>query len=104
MHLSAFAKAKVESGVLRVEQAVLAPLRHRTFFSLTELNEAIREQLKILNNRPFQKLETSRQILFETLERPALKPLPVHPYVYAEWKKATLNIDYHHEVPSAHSI
>jgi len=91
-------KAKVESGVLRVEQAVLAPLRHRTFFSLTELNEAIREQLKILNNRPFQKLETSRQILFETLEKPALKPLPVHPYVYAEWKKATLNIDYHLEV------
>jgi transposase len=91
-------KAKVESGVLRVEQAVLAPLRHRTFFSLAELNEAIREQLKILNNRPFQKLETSRQILFETLDKPALKPLPVHPYVYADWKKATLNIDYHLEV------
>ena len=91
-------KAKVESGVLRVEQMVLAPLRHRTFFSLTELNEAIRDQLKILNNRPFQKLDASRQILFETLDRPALKPLPVHSYVYADWKKATLNIDYHLEV------
>lgn len=91
-------KAKVESGVLRVEQAVLAPLRHRTFFSLADLNEAIRDQLKILNNRPFQKLDASRQILFETLEKPALKPLPVRPYAYADWKKATLNIDYHLEV------
>jgi transposase len=91
-------KAKVESGVLRVEQAILAPLRHRTFFSLAELNEAIREQLKILNNRPFQKLDASRQILFETLDKPALKPLPVNPYAYADWKKATLNIDYHLEV------
>lgn len=91
-------KAKVESGVKRTGQAVLAPLRHRTFFSLAELNEAVRQQLEILNNRRFQKLETSRRILFETLDRPALKPLPASPYVYAEWRKATLNIDYHIEV------
>jgi hypothetical protein len=75
-----------------------APLRHRTFFSLTELNHAISEQLEILNNRPFQKLETSRKILFETLDKPALKPLPSHPYVYAEWKTASVNIDCHIEV------
>lgn len=91
-------KAKVESGVLRVSQAILAPLRHRTFFSLIELNGAIGQQLEILNNRRFQKLDTSRRILFETLDRPALKPLPSTPYLYADWKKATLNIDYHIEV------
>jgi transposase len=54
--------------------------------------------LKILNNRPLQKLETTRQILFETLDQPALKPLPAQLYVYADWKGATVNIDYHIEV------
>lgn len=91
-------KAKVESGVLQVEQWVLAPLRHRTFFSLSELNEAILEQLDRLNNRPFQKLDATRKILFERLDKPALKPLPAQPYIFADWKKAKVNIDYHIEV------
>lgn len=42
-------KAKVESGVLQVERWVLAPLRHHTFFSLGDLNEAIAEKLEIFN-------------------------------------------------------
>jgi transposase len=91
-------KAKVESGVLQVERWVLAPLRHRSFFSLTELNEAIREQLEFLNNRPFEKLQATRRSLFEALEKPVLKPLPIHPFSFAEWKTARVNIDYHIEV------
>jgi transposase len=91
-------KAKVESGVLQVEHWVLAPLRNRTFFSLGELQEAIAEKLETLNDRPFQKLEGTRRILFETLEKPVLKPLPVHSYVYADWKRTRVNIDYHIEV------
>jgi transposase len=91
-------KAKVESGVLQVEHWVLAPLRNRTFFSLSEIKEAMTEKLLALNNRPFQKLESTRKMLFETLEKPVLKPLPVHPYVYAEWKSARVNIDYHIEL------
>jgi transposase len=91
-------KAKVESGVLQVERWVLAPLRHRTFFSLSELNEAIQKQLEFLNNRSFEKLQTTRKSLFETLEKPVLKPLPIHRFVFAEWKTARVNIDYHIEV------
>jgi transposase len=91
-------KAKVESGVLVVERWILARLRHHTFFSLAELNTAIRSLLTALNSRPFKKLPGSRQQLFDTLERPALKPLPAVPYEYAEWKKARVNIDYHVEV------
>ena len=91
-------KAKGESAVLQVERWVLAPLRHRTFFSLTELNQALRAQLELLNHRPFEKLPTSRKILFETLERPTLKPLPSHRFIFAEWKSAKVNIDYHIEV------
>lgn len=91
-------KAKVESGVLVVTRWILAALRNRQFFSLGELNSAIKELLIRLNTRPFKKLQGSRQSLFETLDKPALIPLPSERYQYAEWKKATVNIDYHIEV------
>ncbi len=90
-------KAKVESAVLIAERWILAALRNHTFFSLEELNNAIAEKLIELNNRPFQKMDGSRKSLFESLDKPALKPLPV-PYEYARWKKARINIDYHVEV------
>jgi len=88
-------KAKVEAGVLVVERWILAALRHRTFFSLAELNAAIGELLEKLNARPFKKLPGSRREHFESLDKPALQPLPAAPYVYAEWKKARVHIDYH---------
>jgi len=91
-------KAKVESAVLIAERWILAALRNYTFFSLEELNQAIREKLQDFNLRKFQKIEGTRKELFENLDRPALKPLPEKPYEYAEWKKATVNIDYHIEV------
>lgn len=91
-------KAKVESGVLQVERWVLAPLRHCTFFSLRDLNDAIAKQIQWLNDRPLQQLKTSRRSLYETLEKPALKALPAERYVYAEWKKPRVNIDYHIEL------
>jgi len=88
-------KAKVETGVQVVERWILAVLRHRTFFSLAELNTAIRELLEKLNARPFKKLPGCRRAHFESLDKPALQPLPTEPYVYAEWKKARVHIDYH---------
>jgi transposase len=91
-------KAKVEAGVLLVERWIIARLRQRTFGSLVELNVAIRELLDGLNARPFKKLPGSRRRLFEDLDRPALKPLPAHPYAFATWKLARVNIDYHIEV------
>jgi transposase len=56
-------KAKVEVGVQVVERWILARLRHRQFFSLAEVNQAIRELLSQLNDRPFQKLPGSRRSL-----------------------------------------
>jgi transposase len=91
-------KAKVEAGVLLVTRWITAALRHHTFFSIAETNEKVRELLERLNTRKFKKLDTSRKELFETIEKPSLKPLPVTRYEYAEWKKATVNIDYHIEV------
>jgi transposase len=91
-------KAKVEVGVQVAERWIVARLRHHTFFALAEVNAAIHPLLLALNTRPFKKLPGSRRSLFETLDRPALRPLPARPYEYAEWKRARVNIDYHVEV------
>lgn len=55
-------KAKVEVAVQVVQRWVLARLRHRRFFSLAELNGAIRELVTDLNDRPMRHLATSRRI------------------------------------------
>jgi len=91
-------RAKVEVGVQVVERWILAVLRHRVFFSLAELNQAIAEELVKLNEAPFQKLAGSRRLLYETVEKAALKPLPAQRYEFAHWKKARVNVDYHVEV------
>jgi len=91
-------KAKAEVGVQVAERWILARLRNTTFFSLPQANEAIAVLLRDLNNRPFKKLPGSRRSLFESLDRPALRPLPSQPYEYAEWRRARVNIDYHIEV------
>lgn len=88
-------KAKVENGVLIVERFILARLRNRQFFSLEELNQAIRELLDELNARLMRKLGASRRAFFEALDLPVLKALPDEPYQYAEWKKCRVAPDYH---------
>ena len=90
-------KAKVESGVQVVERWIIARLRHRRFFSVAEVDAAVAELLLALNTRPFKKLPGSRQEAFALVDAPYLRPLPVSTFVIAEWKKATVNIDYHVE-------
>jgi transposase len=91
-------KAKVEVGVQVVERWILARLRKMTFFSLAELNTEIGKLLTFVNERSFKKLPGCRRSLFESLDKPALKPLSETPYVFAEWKKARVHIDYHVEI------
>src|SRR5262249_6998852 len=88
-------KAKVESAVLVVQRWILARLRHRMFWGLGELNQAIAELLEELNHRPFQKLEGSRASAFESLARPLLRPLPTRRYELGVWARAKVHIDYH---------
>ena len=95
-------KAKVEVGVLISQRWILAVLRKRTFYSLAELNAAIRECLERLNSRLLHRLKKSRRELFETMDRPAALPLPQRPYEYAEWYKARVDFDYHIEVDDHH--
>ncbi|MBI3568334.1 MAG: IS21 family transposase [Gemmatimonadetes bacterium] len=88
-------KAKVESRVQIAERWIVAPLRDYQFTSLAELNTEIARCREAINDRPFQKLDGTRRSLFTTVEAPALRPLPSERYELAEWRTATVNIDYH---------
>lgn len=90
-------KAKVEAGVLLVERWILAALRKRQFHSLGELNEAIADLLKRLNERAFRKRDGNRKSVFEQVDQPALRPLPAERYEFGQWRTARVNIDYHVE-------
>jgi transposase len=91
-------KAKVEKAVQEVERWIIAPLRHRTFYSIAEINEAIRSLLAELNSKTMRDYGASRQELFEQLDKPALKALPAVSYEFAQWKKARVHLDYHVEL------
>lgn len=90
-------KAKVEVAVQVAQRWILARLRNRRFFSLAELNAAIRPLLDDLNTRIMRDYGASRADLFATLDRPNLAPLPAEPYVFARWKRARVAPDYHIE-------
>ena len=70
-------------------------LRNEQFFSLNELNRAIRQKMEAFSRRPFQKKEGSRYEIFRDEELPLLAPLPATPYELAEWKQATVQFNYH---------
>jgi transposase len=92
-------KAKVEVGVLIAERWLLGRLRHAKFYSLAELNAAIAEFCRRLNDeRLIRRVNQTRRHLLETVERPALRSLPAEPYVLAEWRIRRVGIDYHVEV------
>jgi transposase len=89
-------KAKAEVGVQVVERWILARLRRRTFFSLGELNRAIRELLDELNQRPMRAWGKSRRQLFVEIEQSSLQPLPDRAYdEQTVLLAATIGVDYH---------
>ncbi|MEG3178962.1 hypothetical protein U1872_22330 [Sphingomonas sp. RB3P16] len=88
----------MEAGVRFAQTYILGRLRNHDFFSLEEANAAIRIVMAQMNTRPMRKIGVSRADLLESLERPALRPLPDAEYEYAEWKLVRVGIDYHVEV------
>jgi hypothetical protein len=95
-------KAKAEVGVQVVERWILARLRRLSFFSLGELNQAIRSLLVELNAKPFKQLPGNRRQAFEQLDRPALRPLPRQPYQYTEIKPVKAGCNYHVQFKDHH--
>jgi transposase len=88
-------KSKPEVGVQIVERWIMMRLRKLQLFGLAEANQAIRVLLDDLNSRPFKQRPGSRQSQFESIDKPALKPLPGAPYAYRHVVKARAHIDYH---------
>jgi len=88
-------KALVENGVKLTQRWLLARLRHETFYSIAQLNNRIHELMPHYRNKKMKRLGVSRQELFDTLDKPALKPLPVNEYEYKEFKLLKVSIDYH---------
>ncbi len=88
-------KSKAENGVKLCKRWILARLRNRIFTNLHEMNLAIMELLDQFNNRIMKKIGKSRKELYEILDRPQALPLPDTRYVFADWKRARVNINYH---------
>lgn len=87
-------KAKAENSVLVVKRWILFRLRKRIFTSLGELNGAIKELLEDVNNRPFKQLPGTRRSVYEAIDLPALKPLPTTKFIYAEFRRVRVNLEY----------
>ncbi len=88
-------KPNVEGSVGKISTWITAALRNEQFFSLAELNAAIKEKLTAYNARKFEKKECSRLSLFLGEEMPLLAPLPATPFELCEWKQATVQFNYH---------
>ena len=88
-------KPNAEGNVGHVSTWITAALRNEKFFSLAELNKAIRIKLEKYNAAAFEKKEGSRQSLFLGEEKPLLAPLPATRYELAEYKTATVQYNYH---------
>ena len=88
-------KPNVEGAVHLVSTWITAALRNEQFFSLAELNAAIREKLAKFNANEFQKKEGSRRGLFLEEEKPLLATLPATRFELADWRQATVQFNYH---------
>lgn len=88
-------KADAEGTVGVISTWITAALRNEQFFSISELNRAIRKKLEDFSRKPFQKKEGSRYEIFHEEELPLLLPLPATRYELAEWKQATVLFNYH---------
>lgn len=88
-------KSKAEQGVQGIQRWILAVLRHQTFFSVDELNDAISLLLDNYNNKIVKRFNKSRFEMFLELDKPFLQSLPNERYIYKEFKEATVSQSYH---------
>ncbi len=88
-------KSLVEGAVKWIYKRVFAPLRNMTFFSLGELNMEIKRLMVLANAMSFQIKEHSRTILFNEIERSALRALPDQRYEYKSFRWLTVQKNSH---------
>lgn len=88
-------KALVEGAVKLVYQRIFFHLSKQTFFSLSELNEALHKLLEDYNGRTFYKQSESRLERFIRAEKDLLKPLPPHRFEPRTVKRAKVQKNCH---------
>jgi hypothetical protein len=66
---------RIRYSVQVAQRWIVAALRHHKFFSLEELNQAIRELIK-LNHRSFRKRDGTRASAWEAIDKPPLSRCP----------------------------
>ncbi len=91
-------KASAEGAVGKISTWIIAALRNRQFFTLNDLNKAIKEKLKDFNTKPFQIKDGSRESVFLQEEQELLLPLPRESYEISTWSTATVAYNYHIQV------
>ncbi len=83
-------KSLVEGAVKIVYNRIFTEIGDMIFFSLSELNHSIRQELKKYNNIKLTGKQSSRRQIFEDTERIELKPLPVKRYEIKSYRQATV--------------
>lgn len=86
-------KALVENAVGLIMRLFKFRYRNRTFFSITEINEALTAVTQEINDRIHSRLKISRRLRWETEERGKLKPLPEFPFEEIDWKISRVHPD-----------
>jgi hypothetical protein len=86
-------KSIVEGAVKLIMRLFRWNYRRHTFFSLDEINRALSEVVKQINERSHTRFRTSRLERWQLLERKTLKDLPDSPFESIEWTKARVHPD-----------
>ncbi len=86
-------KPGVEKAVGIASTWIIAALRNQQFFSVSELNIAVREKLTEFNEKPFQKKPGNRREAFLE-EKGFLLPLPRSQYELSSWRVAVVGHNY----------
>ncbi|MCD7854077.1 MAG: IS21 family transposase [Clostridiales bacterium] len=87
-------KSLAEGTVRFATTWIIAALRNQKFFSIDEVNAAVKEKLGELNKTPFKKREGCRLSAYKDEEQAFMKPLPLTPFEPAVWSSAKVPLDY----------
>ena len=90
-------KSVTEGSIGWLEIWLLEWLYGKRFDSFEELNVVIKERVLYLANRPFQKRAGSRAEVYNTVDKPALRPLPANRLEPADYVKRKVPDNYHVE-------
>jgi transposase len=95
-------KAMVEGAVKIIYNHIYGPLRNEVFRSIREMNYAFYDQLKKLNEKPYNGSPYGRRQLFDQHEKALLKTLPAEPFVLKKTLQATVQRNYHVQLSEDH--